>query len=207
MSEKVKFFVVGDTKAPTRNMTSDGADAGIDIYVPNLSDQFIEELTKDNPGHPFKWGLIGAPLPEDKQDDKNAGVYLYLGPHADILMPTYLKTRCPPDMYLQVAGKSGVSTKQKLDVSIAGVIDASYEGIAHIHIVNYSNEMRFIEFGQKIAQIIPIKIDNQGIEVYYDEAFEGFKETPDNLKMSTEKFFEGHTKDRKSGGFGSTGTK
>lgn len=205
MSEKVKFLVVGDTKAPTRNMTSDGADAGIDIYVPNLTDKFIEDLTKKNPGHPFKWGLIGAPTPEGEENNPNAGMFIYLGPGQDILIPSYLKTRVPSDMYLQVSGKSGVSTKQKLDVSIAGVIDASYEGISHIHVVNYSNEIRFIEFGQKIAQLVPIKIDNQGIEVYYDNAFEGFKDVAENAKTTEEKFFEGHTKDRKDGGFGSTG--
>ena len=207
MSEKVKFLVTGDVKAPVRKMTSDGADAGIDIFVPNLSDAFIEEITKENPGHPYKWGLIGAPVADEKEKNPNAGVFIYIGPGQSLLIPTYLKTRIPSDMYLKIADKSGVSTKQKVEVSIADTIDASYEGISHVLITNFSNEIRFIEFGQKIAQLIHIKIDNQGIEIFYDEAFEGFKDIAENTKMSSEKFFEGHTKDRKEGGFGSTGIK
>lgn len=204
---KLKFLLVGDTKAPTRNLTSDGSDAGIDVYVPNLTDKFIEDLTKKNPGHPFKWGLIGAPIPKGEEDNNNAGMFIYLGPGQDLLIPTYVKARIPSDYYLQVSGKSGVTTKQKLDVSIAGVVDASYEGIIHVHAVNFSNEIRFIEFGQKIAQFVPIRIDNQGIEVYYDEKVEEFKDIAENVKTTEESFYEGHTKDRKDGGFGSTGVK
>ena len=37
--------------------------------------------------------------------------------------------------------------------------------------------MRFIEFGQAIAQFIPIKIDNKEIEIVFDESFKNYKPT------------------------------
>lgn len=196
MSDKVKLFVCGDVKAPKRDA---GYDAGIDVFVPNLTEQFMVDLTKKNPGHPFRWGVIGSPVENEENVKQNEGLYLYLAPGEDLLIPTYLKARIPNDMYLKVANKSGVCTKQKLVVG-ADTIDSSYEGIMHIHIFNASNSMRFIQFGQSIAQLIPIKIDNDEIEVWYDDSIELFKEMKN--QTTAEKFYEGHESKRKEKGFG-----
>lgn len=196
MSDKVKLFVCGDVKAPKRDA---GYDAGIDVFVPNLTEQFMVDLTKKNPGHPFRWGVIGSPVENEENVKQNEGLYLYLAPGEDLLIPTYLKARIPNDMYLKVANKSGVCTKQKLVVG-ADTIDSSYEGIMHVHIFNASNSMRFIQFGQSIAQLIPIKIDNDEIEVWYDDSIELFKEMKN--QTNAEKFYEGHESKRKEKGFG-----
>lgn len=201
MSENnVKLFVCGDVKAPKRNA---GFDAGIDVFVPNLTERFMVDLTKKNPGHPFRWGVIGSPTDDNADKDdvtkQNEGLYLYLAPGEDLLIPTYLKARIPNDMYLKVANKSGVCTKQKLVVG-ADTVDSSYEGIMHVHVFNASNSMRFIQFGQSIAQLIPTKIDNQEIEVWYDENIELFKELKN--QTNADKFFEGHESKRKDKGFG-----
>lgn len=205
MSEKVKFLIVGDVKAPKR---AAGYDAGIDVFVPNMTEQFMKDLVDKNPGHPFRWGVVGAP-PEDPEHPKdNEGLYLYVAPGEDILIPTYLKARIPMNMYLKVANKSGVCTKQKLTVG-ADTIDSSYEGVMHIHLFNSSNAMRFISFGQSIAQLIPTLIDTQEIEVAYDEAVKDETKEKvsaadfDKLTFTTaEAFYEGHASKRKDKGFG-----
>ena len=200
IGENVKLFVCGKTKAPERRS---GPDAGIDLFVPDLTEQFIQDLTEKNPGQPYRWGLVGAPQTEEDLKD-NKGVYLYLPPHEDLLIPTYVKTRFPENMCLRISNKSGIATKQKFIVG-AEIVDASYEGIIHVHIFNASNALRFIEFGQKIAQAIPIIIDPQNIEVFYDNKIEDFKEFKNFIPV--EEFYEGHDTTRKEGAFGSTGTK
>ena len=197
MSEdNVKFFVCGDTTPPVR---AAGFDAGVDVFVPNLTEKFVMDLTSKNPGHPFKWGIIGTPVENEENVKQNEGLYIYLSPGEDLLIPTYLKARIPNNMYLKVANKSGVCTKQKLVVG-ADTIDSSYEGIMHIHVFNASNSMRFIRFGQSIAQLIPTLIDNNEIEVWYDENIDLFKEMKNQTNI--EKFFEGHETKRKDKGFG-----
>jgi dUTPase len=200
MSDKVKFFVCGSVKPPQRRA---GEDAGFDFFVPNLNEQFIKDLTEKNPGQPFRWGLVGAPTNEEELKE-NKGVFLYLPAHEDLLIPTYIKARVANNIVLKVTNKSGVATSQKLIVG-ADTIDSAYEGIIHIHIINSSNATRFIEFGQKLAQIIPIVIDNQEHEVYYDNTIEEFKEFKNFI--SVEDFYKDHNSSRGEAGFGSTGLK
>jgi len=201
-NNNVKFFVCGNTKPPKREA---GLDAGVDIFMPNLSEQFIQDLTEKNPGQPFRWGLIGAPKDEDEAK-ANKGIYLYLPAHEDILIPTYIKTRFQDDLVLMIRNKSGVATTQKLVVG-ADIIDSSYQGMIHIHVFNNSNASRFIEFGQKLAQIIPIKINKEELEVYYDNTIEEYKEYKNFV--SVEDFYQGHTTGHRGDkGFGEgTGTK
>lgn len=201
----VKFLVVGDVKAPKR---AAGYDAGVDVFVPNMSEQFMKDLVEKNPGQPYRWGIVGVP-PEDPASPKqNEGLYIYVAPGKDILIPTYLKARIPSNMYLRCANKSGVCTKQKLIVG-ADTIDSSYEGVMHVHLINPSSSMQFIEFGQSIAQLIPEIIDSDEIEVQYDDTLrEGLAKTTSAeaySKMSfetAEKFYEGHESKRKDKGFG-----
>jgi len=191
----VKLFVCGDVKAPQRKK----GDAGIDFFVPNLSEQFIKDLSEKNQGHPFKWGLVGAPKTATEAQS-NEGVFLYLPPGEDILIPTYVRARFNDDVFLQVNNKSGVATNQKLTFG-ANVIDSSYQGIIHIHVVNYCNNLRFIEFGQKLVQMIPVKFNNEDIELFYDNEVEAFKEYKNFV--SKDDFYAGHeTAHRGDKGFG-----
>jgi dUTPase len=194
MSEHVKFFVCGDVKPPQRK----AGDAGCDFFVPNLSEQFVKDLTEKNPGQPFRWGLVVAPANEEDVKE-NKGVYLYLPAHEDLLIPTYVKARFPDNIVLQVNNKSGVAVNQKLGFG-ANVIDSSYEGMIHIHVFNHSNNNRFIEFGQKLVQMIPIQFDNQDIEIFYDNSIEAFKEYKNFITV--EEFYAGHSTHRGEKGFG-----
>jgi dUTPase len=194
-TNSVKFFVTGDTNPPKRNA---GLDAGFDLYVPNLGEQFIKDLTEKNPGQPFRWGIVGAPQNEEEAK-KNVGIYLYLPAHEDIVIPTYVKARFADNLCLRISNKSGVATNQKLIVG-AEIVDSSYQGIIHVHVFNASNATRFIEFGQKIAQAVPLLINNEEHEVYYDNTIEAFKDYKNFV--SVEDFYEGHVSQRKEAGFG-----
>jgi len=194
ISDQVKLFVCGDTKPPQRKK----GDAGIDFFVPNLTQKFIEDLTEKNPGQPFRWGLVGAPQNEKDVED-NKGVYIYLPPGEDLLIPTYVKSRFPDNIVLQMNNKSGVATNQKFVVG-ANIVDSSYEGIIHVHIFNASNHMRFIEFGQKIAQAVPIVFDDRDIELFYDNTIEAFKEYKNFVPV--EEFYKDHDSHRGDKGFG-----
>ena len=199
LTGQVKLFVCGDTTAPQRKK----GDGGIDFFVPNLSEQFIKDLTEKNPGQPFRWGLVGAPQNEEDMKTNN-GIFLYLPAHEDILIPTYVKSRFPENMVLRMSNKSGVSTNQKLIIG-AEIIDSSYEGIIHVHVFNASNNQRFIQFGQKIAQAVPILINKEEIEIFYDNKIEAFKEYKNFVSL--EDFYKDHNSERGEGGFGSTGLK
>lgn len=195
----IKLFVCGDVTPPKRNC---GQDAGIDFFVPNLTEKFIQDLTEINKGHPYTWGLVGAP--SYNENDTNEGVFIYVPPHSDILIPTYVRAYIPSNEAILMTNKSGVATKHKLVIG-ADTVDSSYEGIIHIHLINSSNSMRFIGFGDKIAQGVPIVVDNEKIEVHYDESIEKFSEFKNTTTV--EKFFEGHSSDRGEKGFGQgTGT-
>ena len=199
-TDKVQFFVCGPTKAPQRKK----GDAGVDIFVPSMTPQFMKDLAAVNLGQPFQWGLIGAP-PTKEEAEANKGVYIYLPPGKDLLIPTYIKARFPDNIVLQVNNKSGVCTNQKFTFG-ANIIDSSYTGMIHMHVFNNSSDMSFIEFSQKLVQIVPLYFNDNDIEIFYDEKQEQFKDYKNFI--SEDKFFEGKDMTQRGDkGFGSTGLK
>lgn len=192
LGSKIKFFVFGNTKSPQR---AEG-DAGIDLYMPNFSQELIQKIGELNPGSPFSWGIMGAPM---EKDNLNKGVYIYLPAHEDIVIPMGIKARMPENVCLKVANKSGVASNQKLRYG-AEIIDSSYEGEIKIQLFNDSNVIRFIEFGQKLAQLVPVMVDSQPIEIFYDSSNQDFSEYKNTVTV--EEFYEGHESERKEKGFG-----
>lgn len=168
----IKFLVVGDGIAPKRAQ----GDAGFDFYVPKYSDALVDEInTKSN----RKVSLV----------DNNEEVKIKLYPHEDVLIPTYVYSQFPSNIALVAKNKSGVATKQKLNVG-ACVVDSSYQGVIHVHATNVSSEPQFIEFGKKIVQFVPFLIDDSEPKVFTD--------------LKPEEFFNNKS-NRGAGGFGSTG--
>ena len=168
----IKFLVTGDGIAPKRAH----GDAGFDFYVPKYSDALVDEInTKSN----RKLSLV-------KDDNKEVKIKLY--PHEDVLIPTYVYSQFPSNIALVAKNKSGVATKQKLNVG-ACVVDSSYQGVIHVHVTNVSSEPQFIEFGKKIVQFVPFLIDDSEPEVFTD--------------LKPEEFFNNKS-NRGAGGFGRT---
>ena len=173
----IKFLVIGDGIAPKRAQ----GDAGFDFYVPKYSDALVDEINKKSNRKVY---IVNK--------DNNEDVKIKLYPHEDILIPTYVYSQFPSNIALVAKNKSGVATKQKLNVG-ACVVDSSYQGVIHVHVTNVSSEPQFIEFGKKIVQFVPFLIDDSEPEI--------------TTGMTPKEFFGNTASVRGTGGFGSTGLK
>jgi dUTPase len=168
--------------------------------VPTLTQQFVDDLTKLNPGQPVRWSLVG--VGDHDKEDPNKGVFIQLAPHCDIMIPSYIMTKFPSNIALRICNKGSIATKKKLVVG-AEIVDSIYQGIIMIHLINTSNVNQFIEFGAKMCQAMPIVIDDTEFVTFYSDKVEQFKEYKNVI--SVEEFFPVPT-ERKDGAFGSTGT-
>jgi dUTP pyrophosphatase len=104
-------------------------------------------------------------------------------PGDSILIPSGIKVELPDETALIAFNKSGVCTKQSLQVG-ACVVDCDYRGEIHLHVFNYSNQIQRVEAGQKLVQFILLPYHQATLI----ETRESFDET-----------------ERGEGGFGSTG--
>lgn len=166
----IEFLKVRSVKDPVWNFNEN---AGIDLYLPTKTDEVVKEIMEFN----------------DKHDNHViiAGNIITVPAHEDILIPAGIKSKFPKNVALMANNKSGVATKKKF-VFGAQLIDTSYQGEWHIHLINTSNKPQTLEFGTKCVQFVPILLYTEGCTVTTDE--DGF-------------FTE--TTDRGEGGFGSTG--
>ena len=146
-------------------------DGGIDLFVPAYSAEFENALRSKNP-------------------EIFISRYCFeVEPHGDVLIPAGIKSKFDKNLALIACNKSGVCTNTQLIVG-AQVIDSSYQGEWHIHLINSSNERVTIEYGVKLVQFIPVYINTDEHEVV------------DN--MTEDEFYTEKTA-RGEGGFGSTG--
>jgi dUTP pyrophosphatase len=107
-----------------------------------------------------------------------------LKPGQSVLIPSGIKAQVPRGYALIAFNKSGVATKQGLQVG-ACVVDEDYEGEIHLHMVNISDKDQTVATGQKLVQFVLIPV------CYFD-----VEEVEELANRNTE---------RGSGGFGSTG--
>lgn len=163
----IEFIKTRNVKSPERDASEN---AGIDFYIPE-KDSFTPEEIKNFGEHVYV-------------EDNTITIY----PHSDIKIPAGIKSKFPNNVALVAYNKSGIATKKKLVVG-AQVIDTSYQGEWHLHLINTSDEPQWIEFGQKIVQFIPQIIDTSDVVI---------SNLPEN------EFFT-ETTERGAGGFGSTG--
>ena len=172
----VKFLKTKDypVKSPKCNV---GQDAGIDFYVPSYSDGFVKVFKEKNP---------------DKEiEEKDGKYFIRVAPHSDVNIPSGIYSSFPNNIALVGANKSGVASKQKL-IYGAHVIDASYQGIIHLHMINTSDNEQIINLDEKVVQFIPFVIDISGISV------------SEESEVSKNDFYDGKKTERGDGAFGST---
>ena len=112
-------------------------------------------------------------------------------PHSRVNIPSGIRSYISPNVALEAQNKSGIATKLGL-VYGASVIDANYQGIIHISLINTTSDIVELPLGMKAVQFIPRLIDVSPIEVYNNISFEEFY-----------KDFE--FTNRGEGAFGSTG--
>lgn len=175
----IKFLIEDgyDVKAPTRER----GNAGIDFYIPNYTERFEKDLTAKNPFHKV---LIIT------RDNK---YFIIIPPHSDVNIPSGVHSFFDENIGLIAINKSGIATKKKL-INGACLIDSSYQGMLHCHMMNISDEPQELELGTKVTQFVPYKFDTSDIVV--------------ESNCSKEKFYKDlKFTNRKDGGFGSTGLK
>ena len=107
-----------------------------------------------------------------------------LKPGESVLIPSGIKAQVPRGYALIAFNKSGVATKQGLQVG-ACIVDEDYEGEIHLHMVNISDKDQTVATGQKLVQFVLIPV------CYFD-----IEEVAELPNRNTE---------RGAGGFGSTG--
>ena len=173
----IKLFIEPgyDVKAPVR----DSGNAGIDFFIPNYSEAFVEAFNAKNV--PIHAHLMST-------DDEKL---IKIQPHGRVNIPSGIRSFISPNVALEAQNKSGIATKHGL-VYGASVVDANYQGIIHISLINTTDNPVFLPLGMKAVQFLPRLIDISPIEVYKDISFDEFY-----------KDFE--FSNRGEGAFGSTG--
>jgi dUTPase len=173
----IKFLIEpGFTvKKPER----DYGNAGIDFFIPEHSDAFYRAFSEKNQPH-------NAYL-EQSAD----GWYIIIPEHGRVNIPSGVRSRIEPNVALEAQNKSGIATKHGL-VYGASTIDANYQGIIHISLINTTNRAVKLPLGSKAVQFIPRIIDPSSVEVVTDQTFEEF-------------YADFEFTNRGEGAFGSTG--
>jgi len=180
-----KFTKTRKVKSPSRGTS---LSAGIDFFIPEFDDKFIEDLKSKNKNITF--GFTCGTLQPDLTipDNKTTGFILFA--HQRILVPLGVHVKIPKDYCMIFFNKGGISNKKGLDV-LACVVDEDYQGEVFLSLVNTSdNEIAHIEAGDKIIQGVLLP-------TIYTEI---------NEVSILEELYKEKT-ERGEGGFGSTGHK
>ena len=142
----ISFVKVRDVKTPARGTPQS---AGIDFFVPEYNEQFLEDLKKTNLEW-FEWT-------QDRRDDfRNVEFnenYLIVHPSGRIRISSGIHVKIPKNYMLTAFNKSGVATKHGLDV-LACVVDSDYQGEINLSLTNTSPYPVVIDYGQKLVQFI-----------------------------------------------------
>lgn len=150
----IEFLKVRPVKDPVWNFNEN---AGIDLYLPTKTDEVVNEIMEFNEAHgnhvTIEGNVITVPA------------------HEDICIPAGIKSKFPRYVGLMANNKSGVATKKKF-VFGAQLIDTSYQGEWHIHLINTSNKPQTLEFDTKCVQFVPVMLYTEGCTVTTDS--EGF---------------------------------
>ena len=105
-----------------------------------------------------------------------------------VLIPSGIKVDVPYGFALVFFNKSGVASKQKLDV-MACVVDHAYQAEVHLNVINNGHAPTIIEPGAKLIQGILLPIDLSS-----------------PVEASESDMWQSTIGERGAGGFGSTGT-
>lgn len=82
---------------------------------------------------------------------------LQILPHQTTKIGTGIAIECPKGYFAGIFARSGLATKQGLrPANCVGVVDSDYRGEIIVAIHNDSDEIRYIENGDRIAQMILI---------------------------------------------------
>ncbi len=144
----IQFIKIRDVKSPVRNEGAEGVfDAGIDLYVPEYSKSFIEEIKTLNEK------IYCFP------DCGRTCILLKKGDNFKI--PLGVMFKFDSDLVMRAGNKSGICSKQHI-VYGADTIASTYQGEWIFNGIALENT--HIDYGQKIIQFIPCKISTEQVE-------------------------------------------
>ena len=176
---ELEFVKTKEVKSPLR---ASQYDAGIDLFIPVINEEFIEEFNDKNK-------VETTPFNQTSRIRNNK---IVIPAHQRVLIPSGIHFKTPENTALIAFNKSGVATKQGL-TAMACVVDSSYTGETHISLLNTTDNNIIIEENKKIIQFLLVPIVHCGLKEVY----------------STEDMYSTHTpsieSQRGCGGFGSTG--
>lgn len=147
----VKMFP--DVKIPTK---ANPTDSGFDLYAYSFKMYF------QNHGTNFERDFKGDSL----QQFVRSGEF-ELESQGRILIGTGIKATVGPGYELQIRPRSGLALKQGLTIlNTPGTIDATYiKDEIGIILINLSRKSQIIKIGDRIAQIVPVKVELPEIEI------------------------------------------
>jgi len=137
----LRYAKVRDVKDPVRGHPTD---AGIDFFVPNYSQEFVDDLKKIN-------GKI------NKQTEITNMGRIILDMGDGVLIPSGIITEINFGTMGLFLNKSGIASKKDILIG-SQVVDTYYSGEVHINLHNVGRETVEINPGDKVVQyaIIPI---------------------------------------------------
>ncbi len=160
----IRFFIEPGyrVKHPEREY----GNAGIDFFIPEHTDAFETAFNEKNVRH-------NAYL-EQSAD----GWFIIIPAHGRVNIPSGVRSRISHNVALEAQNKSGIATKHGL-VYGAATVDANYQGIIHVSLINTSDHTVTMKLGTKAVQFIPRIIDTSAVEVFdnisYDEFYKDFE--------------------------------
>jgi dUTPase len=160
----IRFFIEPGyrVKHPEREY----GNAGIDFFIPEHTDAFETAFNEKNVRH-------NAYL-EQSAD----GWFIIIPAHGRVNIPSGVRSRISHNVALEAQNKSGIATKHGL-VYGAATVDANYQGIIHVSLINTSDYTVTMKLGTKAVQFIPRIIDTSAMEVFdnisYDEFYKDFE--------------------------------
>ena len=151
----MNYSLTRETKNPSRGHKED---AGIDIYVPKLTDEYCKELYLLNLNSSF---FVDRP--------RNR---IVINPYSRIKLPTGVYFNIPSGNMLLVLEKTSVPNKTGI-ISGARVIDENYTGEFIASLINTSSEDAILEQGQKFIQLVltPIYQDRELQQINFEQLF------------------------------------
>lgn len=147
---KIKFVKIRDVKSPER---ANNTDSWIDFFIP-------KDLKRSE--------IKMTPTMYDKDTlffEKSIEIPRWFW----VLIPSWIKCIIEPWYDLVFENKSWISTKFWLMIW-AKVVDSSYRWEVHLHLINTSNKILYIDLWAKIAQWILRKVElDKPLEITYEE--------------------------------------
>lgn len=134
------------------------------------------------------WNLPSYAKPGDSGMDLRANINeaIILGPLERKLIPSGIRLDIPEGYEIQIRPRSGMALKKGLSVlNTPATIDSNFTGEIGIIVVNLSKDAITIEPGERVAQMVCMKVE----KIELEEVSEITKET-----------------ERGDAGYGSTGT-